>query len=345
MKLTYSLMHVPFKIAFKHNSASRSETSTFWVEARDLSIIGSGEGCPRIYVTGETEESCVAFFQKWIFEWEELTTVSQMKDWGSRHSEGIDANPSAGCAVEMAILDLWAQQNQVSITELIGIPRATRSITYSAVLGDASTDVWKQLCQWHIRNEMFHFKLKVNGDESIDRARIAYILAQCPQADIRLDANNIWAEAQSAMRFLEGLNDTIWSIEEPLTVPNWKGLNELAIHFSGSIILDEHACRMQDLDNVEQPSKMILNLRVSKCGGIIRSIAMAKAALTKGMKVIVGAQVGESSALTRAGLMLVHALDGNVVAIEGGYGLNLLEEDFFRERYQFGHGGKLSFTF
>ena len=345
MKLTFSLLHVPFKVAFKHNSASRSESSTFWVEARDLSIIGSGEGCPRIYVTGETEESCVAFFQKWIFEWEELTTLSQLKDWVARHSEEIDANPSAWCAVEMAILDLWAQRSQVSIAALLGIPSATRSITYSAVLGDSSPEVWKQLCQWHLRNEMFHFKLKVNGDESIDRIRIDYLLEHCPKADVRLDANNLWQDVKSAALFLEKMSDAVWAIEEPLSFPNWKGLNELANRFSGSIILDEHACRMQDLDNVEQPAKMILNLRVSKCGGIIRSAAMAKAALSKGMKVIVGAQVGESSALTRAGLTVVHALDGNVLAIEGGYGLNLLEEDYFRERYQFGQGGKLSFTF
>lgn len=345
MKLTFSLLHVPFKVAFKHNSASRSESSTFWVEAEELSIIGSGEGCPRIYVTGETEESCVAFFHRWKLEWEELTTLSQLKAWIDHHSEEIDANPSAWCAVEMAILDLWAQRSQVSVPALLGFPRATRSITYSAVLGDASPDVWKQLCQWHLKQEMFHFKLKVNGDESIDCARIEYILAHCPQADIRLDANNLWQDVKSAALFLERMSDAVWAIEEPLSFPNWKGLNELANLFSGSIILDEHACRVQDLDHVAQPTKMILNLRVSKCGGIIRSIAMAKAALTKGMKVIVGAQVGESSALTRAGLMVVHALDGNVMAIEGGYGLNLLEEDYFRELYQFGHGGKLSFTF
>ena len=88
---------------------------------------------------------------------------------------------------------------------------------------------------------------------------------------------------------------------------------------------------------------MIVNLRVSKCGGLINSIAMGKKALELGMKVIVGAQVGETSALTRAGFLLSSALSHKVWAHEGAYGKLLLEEDPFREYYQLGKEGKVFF--
>ena len=215
----------------------------------------------------------------------------------------------------------------------------------SAVLGDASEETWKKLCDWHLQNEMCHFKLKVNGDIAIDSARVAYIKEKCPQADIRLDANNIWKDASEVVQFLSCLPQQILAIEEPLIVPNWEGLCEMIPNISMDIILDEHACLMRDLRQVKYPQRMIFNLRVSKCGGILRSIEMGRMALQMGMKVIIGAQVGESSALTRAGLMVAHALGGKVLAFEGGYGLNLMERDFFRETYQFGRGGIMRFSF
>jgi L-alanine-DL-glutamate epimerase-like enolase superfamily enzyme len=109
------------------------------------------------------------------------------------------------------------------------------------------------------------------------------------------------------------------------------------------IIVDEHVCRYSDLLKIESPKRMIVNLRVSKCGGLINSIAMGKKALELGMKVIVGAQVGETSALTRAGFLLSSALSHNVWAHEGAYGKLLLEEDPFREYYQLGKEGKVFF--
>jgi L-alanine-DL-glutamate epimerase-like enolase superfamily enzyme len=187
--------------------------------------------------------------------------------------------------------------------------------------------------------------LKVKGDIEIDRARVAYIKEKCPQSDIRLDANNIWKDAREAVQFLLNLPEDIVAIEEPLVVPNWEGIHQILHAIPMDIILDEHACLLRDLRQVKYPQRMIFNLRVSKCGGILRSIEMGRMALQMGMKVIIGAQVGESSALTRAGLIVGHALDGKVVAFEGGYGLNLMERDFFRETYQFGQGGRLQFKF
>lgn len=345
LQLSASILHVPFKVAFKHNTATRSETSTFWVKAEQEGIIGDGEGCPRYYVTGETEESCLSFFNQWLSDWKILENVFQLNQWALNHALEIDQNLSAWCAVEMALLDLWAQQENISIPRLLGIASGKGEVTYTAVLGDASNQTWALLCDWHLNNDMKEFKLKVNGDPKIDGERMQYILDKCPKAHIRLDANNMWRTAQEALDYLTQLDITWLGIEEPLSVPNWEELHLLSKAIQGKIILDEHAVKLSDLDRVGLPENMILNLRISKCGGIQRSIAMAKAALSKGMQVVVGAQVGESSALTRAGLMVTHALNGMVLANEGGYGLNLLQEERFRELYQFEFQGKLKYSF
>ena len=110
------------------------------------------------------------------------------------------------------------------------------------------------------------------------------------------------------------------------------------------VILDEHVCSHSDLLKIENPHLSIVNLRVSKCGGLINSISMGKKALQLGMKVIIGAQVGETSALTKAGFLLSSALSHKVYAHEGAYGKLLLEEDPFREYYQIGAEGKVFFS-
>ena len=55
-------LHIPFKVAFRHASAERSETETVWIDAvASDGGIGSGESCPRPYVTGETLATARAF--------------------------------------------------------------------------------------------------------------------------------------------------------------------------------------------------------------------------------------------------------------------------------------------
>lgn len=345
MKIEAWILNIPFKVVFKHNSASRSETSTFWVQVTFEGVVGIGEGCPREYVTGETEQSCLQFFDRWKEIWMGFSGWSDLEHWAAHHAKEIDQNLSAWCAVEMAFLDAWAQYKNKSVSAFLGVSSKPMVAEYSAILGDASESQWQAMCDWHLKNEMKNFKLKVNADVEIDRWRVEYILSKCPEASIRLDANNMWEDFSSVQTYLNALPAEVFAIEEPLKVPQWQALNELVSQSHVRVILDEHVCVLEDLIQIEYPARMILNIRVSKCGGIIRSIALGRKALDLGMKIIIGAQVGESSALTRAGLIVHHALDGEVWGMEGAYGLHLLEEDFFREHYQFGKAGKLPYQF
>ena len=84
-----------------------------------------------------------------------------------------------------------------------------------------------------------------------------------------------------------------------------------------------------------------MNLRVSKMGGIIRCMDVARRAASLGLGVIVGAQVGETSILTRAGLTVMHAAGPNLVASEGAFGTHLLKRDLTTESLMFGDDGAI----
>jgi L-alanine-DL-glutamate epimerase-like enolase superfamily enzyme len=343
MKIDFRLLEIPFKVSFKHNSASRKVTSTIWVEISRGECVGIGEGCPRSYVTGESEESCVAFISG---RRESLLMVEDYQSllvWRESNISEIENNPAAWCAIELAFLDLFAQESNQSINELMGEMYIPQELKYSAILGDSAPGVWEKLCDWHLENEMSNFKLKLNGDVRIDTDRINYILNKNSKSKIRVDANNMWGSVEEGVAYLNELPLGLNGVEEPLKFPDWKGTNNMSHLLTYPIILDEHFCQYSDLLKIESPQSMIVNLRVSKCGGLINSIAMGKKALELGMKVIVGAQVGETSALTRAGFLLSSALSHKVWAHEGAYGKLLLEEDPFREYYQLGKEGKVFF--
>ena len=81
------------------------------------------------------------------------------------------------------------------------------------------------------------------------------------------------------------------------------------------------------------------NIRLSKNGGIAGSLAIAKIAHEAGIKIQVGAQVGETGILSAAGRTFAAYLPALVFA-EGSFGTWLLAEDLTFENVAFGLGGR-----
>ena len=74
---------VPFKVVFRHASASRSEAANVIVAAcGPRGIAGYGEGCPRQYVTGETVESAAAFVRKHSASIaDDVRDIAELRQW------------------------------------------------------------------------------------------------------------------------------------------------------------------------------------------------------------------------------------------------------------------------
>jgi L-alanine-DL-glutamate epimerase-like enolase superfamily enzyme len=344
MQLKFEILRIPFKVSFKHASAERKVTSTVWITAQKDDKIGYGESCPRPYVTGETEESCRLFFEQFQMDLEKLDSLSEMIDWKNRNAELLSNNLAAWCGVELALLNLFAQELEISVESLLGVHDLQGTYQYTAVIGDAPFETWKQLFDWHFQKKMLDFKLKMSGDVEKDREKICYIQKRYKgigDVRIRLDLNNFFSDSKTFLNYCKELDVSVFAIEEPLVFPNYQALNQLAEEIEPMIILDEHLYRLDQLDQINGGDKMLVNVRVSKCGGILNSIALAKAAKDKGLGVIVGAQVGETSLLTLSALTVVQALGGYVVAQEGGYGSNLLESDPLGHFVEYGDWGRL----
>jgi len=80
-------------------------------------------------------------------------------------------------------------------------------------------------------------------------------------------------------------------------------------------------------------------VRISKCGGLSRSLRIAGRAAAAGIGVQVGSQVGETAILSAAGRHLAAHLE-QVAFVEGSYGTLLLTEDVSADPVRFGHRGE-----
>ena len=335
---------IPFKVVFRHSSASRAQAENVIVAAHsDRGQIGYGEGCPRTYVTGETVESCRNFIRR--FGAEIIAGVGDVDDlrrWATEYRRDIDKNPAAFCAVELAILDLMGKAETVPIEDVLGVPRIAGTYQYTAVLGDSPhLAYWWQLRRYW-KQGFRDFKIKVSGDLRRDRAKIGPFAKRTdPAPRVRLDANNLWASAGDCIEHINRLPYDFFAVEEPLQEGDLDGFGRVGDECGTKIILDESLLRSDQLDRLENADRWIANIRVSKMGGLIRSLEVAQKAVRRGIGIIVGAQVGETSILTRAGLTVATAAKPNLVASEGAFGTRLLQRDLTSPCLMFGDGGRL----
>lgn len=336
-------LSIPFKTSFKHSSAERKVTQSILVIARSDSNSGFGEGCPREYVTQESLESALHFFRENQSDFLNLDNLKKIKTWVESNEGLIDKNPAAWCAVELALLDLLSKDQFKSIEEFLDLPELNKDFNYSAILGDSTLEVTKGQIEQFAKFGLNDFKLKITGNSGIDNQKLKLIRDKIPDCTIRIDANNFWKSAKDSFDYFEQLAFPIVGIEEPLTPFDIKGMIELYNKFNVPIILDESFLNINHFEKiVSNTDAFILNLRVSKMGGIIRSLQIAKKASELNIPLIVGAQVGETSILTRSALTIVNAYRSTVLFQEGAFGTLLLTNDIVRKPLMFGQFGKLN---
>ena len=346
-QLEIKKLEIPFRFSFKHSSAERSVTESVIVIAEsDASVKGYGEGCPRGYVTGESVDSCVNFFDKYQNEFLQIQDVVSLRQWASRNIRLIDANPAAWCAIETALLDLFGRSDGCSIEALLGISEIKRDFHFTAVLGISSPQIFTAQCEQYHRFGLADFKVKVSGKLESDLAAMRTLKEQFPDSRIRIDANNLWDDADSASSYISSLECSPWAVEEPLRAGDFPALRNVAKALDCKIILDESFLGLQTFDQMQEDLNIwIPNIRISKMGGLLRSLAVAERCKELNLDFIIGAQVGETSILTRIALSLANQYGGSVLAQEGAFGTYLLASDVIDAPLMFGLQGGLSADF
>lgn len=145
-----------------------------------------------------------------------------------------------------------------------------------------------------------------------------------------------------AIEHLSKLEGPFLGIEEPVGPKEYEALGKLSQALGVPVILDESLRSLEDFKLLdEMKGEYIANLKVSRLGGVLRSLEMMDELKKRKKEIIVGAHVGETSILTRAGMCVAQYAGENLLAQEGGFGEILLEKDVVRPSLSFGARGRI----
>jgi L-Ala-D/L-Glu epimerase len=346
---------IPFRATVRHSLYARSQTQSIVVVVQDRAgHTGFGEGTPRDYVTGEPLDRSLAaakaLAQQMIGRCLESKAELETLLTHVGDSDAAVSNPAAVCALEIALLDLWAGAARMPLYRLFrsagsaerpegdqGVPDR---LTYSGVIpftrDDAELERYLGLVR---RLDLATVKVKVDdSDQSLSRLR--FIRRKLGDGlDLRVDANGAFA-AQGALAFIrKAASVRLSAVEQPVAGNDLDGLKQVTRSSEVPIIADE------SMYTAHGPYHLIdhqlchgLNIRLSSCGGFRKAQALYRRAVQNRMTVVLGAHVGESAILSFAGRHLAAICPG-AAYLEGSFSKYVLQEDLVRDDISLGAGG------
>ena len=340
---------LPFRKPFKHAAAERTSSSSLFLKCTtDTGATGFGESLPRDYVTGESRESAFAMLRDVILprligqrfgSVEEVEAFLRQCDGQSPGWVSPDTPQTAAwCAVDLALLDAFGKAfgNRAPSGVLSPLPGSFR---YSGVL---SADKGLRLVKSALKQRLYgvrQVKLKVDDAKDAEAVRLLRRVFG-RSLDIRVDANMAWNTSQAAEAMLAMSRHGVRSFEQPIAADDIEGLAQLVATTQLGVMADESLNNSASLRRlVQAKSCTAVNVRISKCGGLIAATNRAREALVAGLTLQLGCQVGESSLLSAAHLRLAQAVQP-VTYAEGCFGRFLLREDPALPVLQFGYGGR-----
>jgi muconate cycloisomerase len=341
---------LPFKNPFKHAAAERRSSYSILLKCvTEDGVAGFGECLPREYVTGESRHWAFSLLAEKILprlvgrsfaslaEVKEFLSACDGKappDWGVAPDTPQTA---AWAAVDLALLDTFGKVHDtlVRLGPKKDLPAGFRySVVSSASRGFKA---WRSFALYRLLG-FRQAKLKIESGTAIETAKLARrIMGR--HCGLRVDANMAWDAPEAIIQMRRLARYGIESFEQPVAADDIEGLATLVKETGLGVMVDESLNDADSLETlIDRKACTAINARISKCGGLVATYNRCRRALEAGLTVQVGAQVGETSLLSAAQLILIAAVR-KVTYGEGCFGHHLLRKDPFVPLVQFGRGG------
>lgn len=356
VELTAHHVRIRLRRPIRHASHVREETDNVVVRCvLDDGSVGHGEGVPRDYVTGETIDSALDLLKR-------SEVAAQLGSCGDFADAVMFAERfelprqpgderrifgnAARCAVELAWLDACGRrfgEPLSSVTKCRGVevysPRP--QVHYSGAITSAK-GMKLRLVAWLQRLyglRQIKVKVGIAGQDDADRLRT---VRKCVgrSVDLRIDANEAWSPDDVVARIRELEPFGITSVEQPVSHEQVDCLRLVRQEVSTPIMLDESLCGYNDAKlAIDGGLCDLFNIRLSKCGGFLPSLRLARLARGHGLGYQLGCQVGETAILSAAGRHFAASV-ADLRYVEGSYDRRLVRDALGKTDITFGLGGK-----
>jgi o-succinylbenzoate synthase len=294
--IVQSIQYQPYQLAFREPFQTATgillSRKGFVIEIRDrrsdyqVQHIGLGESAP-LYGFGmesllETEQALKEAQRSLI-----NAEIKNLKDIENLLAK-YNSTPAAKHGIELALLNLLAQVQGISISQLLansfsGIVRD--QVTVNAVIGAISPELAATKAKEYIEQGYHCLKIKVGTqDFEMDLRRVEAVRSQVGNdIQIRIDANQGWSveEAIANLKKLE-------YVEQPVAASNLLGMAVVRRSQSIPIAADESVNNLVQLQQViKAQAADIIILKPMALGGIITANRAAAIAFQSGLDVVV----------------------------------------------------------
>ncbi len=309
MKQTAEIITVHPERTFTIARSSADAFEHVVLELEETGLIGRGESAPTGYYGESAEES-----------WRSLRSASIKDPWDIEGtlSDNPGLPPSALSALDNALHDLAAKKLGVPVYRLLGLssPEPVTAYTLGIADREETLEVAREYSGLPI------FKMKVGGWEDIETVRA---VAGISEAEIWVDANEAFSadDAPEVARELKASG--VAMIEQP--VPASDGPEALRAWTKAAhptpVVADESSIVAKDVPPLSGCVSGV-NVKLAKCGGIRRALALIHTARAHGMMVMLGCMVETSLGIAAAahisGLVDFVDLDGPLLLADDPFG-------------------------
>ncbi len=274
-------LHTPFVIA----RGSRSEARVVVVELEEEGVKGTGE-CTPYPRYGESDASVMAQI---------MSIVPQLEKGLTR--EALQKLLPAGAArnaVDCALWDLQARQQQQTLTETLNVALPTTIATaQTVVIGTPEQMAGSAAALWEAGARL----LKVKLDDRLISERMVAIRSAVPEATLIVDANESWRAEGLAARCQLLADLGVAMLEQPLPAQDDAALENF-IH-PLPVCADESCHTRSSLKALHGRYEMV-NIKLDKTGGLTEALALATDAREQGFALMLGCMLCTSRAISAA---------------------------------------------
>jgi len=284
-------------------------------------LVGEGESHPTHYY-GETRaitRAALAALAESLPERDlaalDEAAIAAILDEADR---ALALHPAAKAALDGALWDLLGKQRGQPVWRLLGL-EAVAGVKSSFTIALAEPADMLARARAAVAAGHDILKLKVSGES--DMALIETIATETG-ARLRVDANGSW-RVQNALARLERLALAgVEFVEQPLEWNDLAGYRQLSGRSPLPIVLDESVRSPLDVEVFGEYVDGV-NLKIAKHGGLLRSLAVARAARAAGLDLMIGCMIESSLGIAQAAQLLPLVrwadLDGGLLLAEDPY--------------------------
>ncbi|WGM20455.1 o-succinylbenzoate synthase [Paenarthrobacter sp. OM7] len=280
---------LPLVRGFQTSSHSKRHLEHLIVSLHDdAGNVGWGEiaSASHPYFSPETTDTC------WEIATAELIPALLGKEWSTPQEainvwDKIRGNYFAKSGVEMAIWDLYARSKGVSLAGALGGVR--EEVVAGVSLGIEPT-VEQLLRQVQTQLDYGYRRIKLKIAPGWDIEPVAAVRERFGDILLHVDANGVYSESSEDLEALHSLDRlALTMIEQPFAAANFLAHARLQAAINTPVCLDESIETIFDLETaIELEALQVLNIKVSRMGGLSAAISAHDLCMAHGIPVWCG---------------------------------------------------------